>query len=182
MKLRDITTKQTFKDALKRSLVTKNLISLVPDKGLQKELSGLLGCELEKMAEYVVASILGFKVTDQDGSDFIKGSKKSECKFTVVNETIGKSSYTSKKTGVTKEYEYTRLAGSVTNLKTKNCDLHVLVCNPFDKNEYFALYSIPRNVWKQKWKGKSTTILIPRDGKEKKLWYLNYKVRTWKIT
>lgn len=174
--LSKITTKDVLADAINQSLVAKRLIGIVEDAGLRKDLRGLLGCPTDKLAEYVIAHLLESKVTDSDGSDFIKGKKVSEGKFATMAITIQKSKHT-RKDGIVRNYVNESKTASISNLDTKDCDLHIMVCDPFDLNNYFKLYSIPRAIWKSKWKANSACLSFGKRGS----WWRNYLVRTWSV-
>ena len=164
MKLRDITTQETFEEALRESSLIERLINLVPCKELQKDLRGLLGCPVDKMAEYVIASLTNSKVTNKHGSDFVRGNKKAEGKFATV------WFKPSKRQGKV----YTYPVASINNLKTKNCDLLVLLRNPFNNVEHLVLYKFPQNVWKQRWTGDGADITIGK----KSNWTEKYKIQS----
>ena len=175
--LSKITTASVLKDAYNDSLVAKRLISIVTDTGLRKDLKGLLGCPTDKLAEYVMAHLLGSKVTDSNGSDFIKGKKLSEGKFATIAEVNNKHKRTLKDGTATCYYSVSKSA-VISNLDTKNVDLHILVCDPFDLNNYFKLFSIPRDIWKSKWKRNQAKLTF---SKKSNVWYLDYLVKTWSV-
>ena len=167
MKLRDITTQETFEEALRESSLIERLINLVPCKELQKDLRGLLGCPVDKMAEYVIASLTKSKVTNKNGSDFIRGNKKAEGKFATV------FMKPQKRNG--KVYSYPN--ASINNLKTKDCDLFVLLHNPFNDVEHLVLYEFPRDIWKSRWKSEGADITIGK----KSNWTEKHKVMSWSV-
>jgi hypothetical protein len=175
--LSKITTSKVLKDAYNQSLVAKRLINLCTDAGLRKDLRGLLGCPTDKMAEYVMAHLLESKVTDSVGSDFIKGKRVSEGKFASIRIINNKTKY-KRKNG---SYGETITKSRVThlgNLKSKDCDLHIMICDPFDVDNYFRMFSIPRDIWKAKWKGNRASLSF---AEESQAWFHDYHVRTWSV-
>lgn len=177
MRLNDITTRETFAEAEQESRVIREMISIVPCKQLQKELTGLLGCPVDKMAEYIIAALMDFKVTNKHGSDFVRGNKKGEGKWSTVSIKPKTSTYVNKNNVKTVSVTPTKCA-SISNLKTKDCDLYVLMRDPLNRKEYFTLFRIPRNVWKSKWKGNSAEIILGQKGSH---WALDYKIQTWSM-
>jgi hypothetical protein len=175
--LSKITTSKVLKDAYNDSLVAKRLINLCTDAGLRKDLRGLHGCPKDKLAEYVLAHLLESKVTDSDGSDFIKGKKVSEGKFATIAINVETSKPYTRKDGTIRTYVNESKKTKIGNLDSKDCDLHIMVCDPFDENHYFKMFSIPRDIWKAKWKGDSASLSFGKRGS----WWRNYLVRTWSV-
>lgn len=175
--LSKITTKDVLANAINQSLVAKRLINIVTDAGLRKDLRALLGCPTDKLAEYVMAHLLESKVTDSVGSDFIKGKKVSEGKFATVAVTNQKSKPYTRKDGTVTTYINTGKTATIANLDSKDCDIHIMVCDPFDLNNYFKMFSIPRDIWKAKWKKDKASLSFGI----RESWYKNYLVRTWSV-
>jgi hypothetical protein len=175
--LSKITTSKVLKDAYNDSLVAKRLINLCTDAGLRKDLRGLFGCPKDKLAEYVLAHLLESKVTNSHGSDFIKGKRVSEGKYATMAIAITKGTPYTKKDGTVSNYANKRKQAAINNLISKDCDLHIMICDPFDENHYFKMFSIPRAIWKSKWKGDSATLCFgKRDS-----WFQDYFVRSWSV-
>ena len=175
--LSKVSTESVLAKAKRDSLIAHRLIDLVSTKGLRDDLRSCLGMPTDKLAEFVMADILGASVTDSHGSDFIKDGKKSEGKFAVVacRDTVSKKT---RKDGSVAEYFSSSKEAYVGNLHSKDVDLHIMVCDPFDEGKYFKLFSIPKKVWKDNWKTNKVTMCL---GDNAKAWYMDYMVKTWSI-
>lgn len=175
--LSKVSTPDVLAKAKRDSLIAHRLIDLVSSKGLREDLRGCLGMPTDKLAEFVMADILGSIVTDSHGSDFIKNGKKSEGKFAVtrLQEQISKKT---RKDGSVAQYVCLTKKADVGNLHSKDVDLHIMVCDPSDEDRYFKLFSIPKKVWKDNWKTNHVTLCI---GDNAKSWYMDYMVKTWSV-
>jgi hypothetical protein len=147
----------------------KQLIHQMPNRKLRNILFKNIDLPIATLAEIYVAMAKDYIVSDGNGYDFTSrsGRVKRENKFATLCEYNRVKRYTNKD-GTQKVYNNLSKSACVSNLRSKNCDLVVLI----DMGGWLKYYELPVAIWKKKWTGNSATMTFG----DRPHWYDKYEV------